>query len=109
MKAVCLLGLWLACGGTPEGEPAPATSYVYQPAACIDDLLRGPPRPYVPQAGDIVLSTDKSAIIRAGHALAGTPGVHHSSIMFLNCDGRPTVLESGPFNSLHVEVVDPMV
>ncbi len=96
--------LWL---GAVAGD-CPPRSFLYQPTDCVDDLLHGDPRPYVPQPGDIILSTDRSAIIRAGHYLAGSSGVHHSAIVFARPDGSPAVLEAGPFNGLRVETLDPM-
>lgn len=105
--SLSLLFLGVAPKEAPP-PPPPAASYLYEPAACIDDLLRGSPRPYVPQPGDVVLSTDRSAIIRAGHFLAGSKGVHHSSLIYARPDGSPAVLEAGPFNCLRVKCVDPL-
>jgi hypothetical protein len=91
------------------GEEAPAewASYLYRPAFCLDDVLRLPAEPYLPQPGDIFLATDQMVWARLGHFVAGGAGVHHSGIMFLRSDGRPALLEAGPFNEVHVEAMDP--
>ncbi len=107
-----MLALWLTVlSGVvlPGGEPPPANSYLYEPAACLDDALHGVPRPYCPQPGDIVLSTDRSRIICGGHWLAGSRGVHHSALVIALPDGRPAVLEAGPFNTLRIELLAPFV
>src|SRR5262245_5907285 len=83
-------------------------SYLYRPAFCLDDDLRAPAAPYAPQPGDIFLATDQARWARAGHWLAGGAGVHHSGIVFRRSDGRMGLIEAGPFNSVRVEVMDPI-
>ena len=46
-----LLFVALCCGGDAEAGGA----YLYQPAYCLDEVLRAPTRPYVPQPGDIMI------------------------------------------------------
>jgi hypothetical protein len=107
-----MLALWLTVlsgVALPVGDPRPPDSYLYEPAACLDSVLHGTPRVYCPQPGDIVLSTDHSRIICAGHLVAGSYGVHHSALVIARPDGRPAVLEAGPFNTLHIEILDPQV
>lgn len=82
------------------------TGYLCQPAYIMDDATRGPVKRYVPQPGDIYLSTDRSLIINAGHRLAFSGQPNHSGIVILKADGKPAILEGGPFNGLKVEVVD---
>jgi hypothetical protein len=96
--------LWACCppGGAPEG------SYLYRPAFCLDDGLRCPAAPYVPQPGDVFLATEQARWARVGHWLAGGAGVHHSGIIFRRSDGRMGLIEAGPFNSIQVEVMDPL-
>jgi hypothetical protein len=103
-----LLPTLLACGLALRGgtDNHCANGYLCQPAYCLDDALRGPAEPYVPQSGDIYLATDRSRIIQAGHRLALSGAPHHSGIVIVLPDGRPAILESGPFNTLHVEIVD---
>ena len=61
MSATCLPVLWLAC--LAADGPAPF-AYLYQPSYVKEDCP-GPARPYVPQPGDIILTTDRSRIIQA--------------------------------------------
>jgi hypothetical protein len=95
--------LWAACPACGDEG-----SYLFRPAFCLDDELRGPAAPYVAQPGDIFLATDQARWARAGHWLAGGAGVHHSGIIFLRSDGRMGLIEAGPFNSIQVEVMDPV-
>jgi hypothetical protein len=99
--------LWAACPAFGDTIPA-AGSYLYQPAFSLDDNLRAPAEPYVPQPGDIFLATDQALWARAGHWFAGGAGVHHSGIVFRRSDGRIALVEAGPFNSIQVEVMDPV-
>lgn len=80
--------------------------YLCQPAYAIDEEMRLPCKKYVPQPGDIYMSTDKSWIINAGHRLALSGQPNHSGIVICLRDGTPAILEAGPFNGLKVEVVD---
>ena len=32
------------------------TTFLYEPAYCLDDILRGAPMPYAPQPGDIFMA-----------------------------------------------------
>jgi hypothetical protein len=72
----------------------------------MDDVLREPAEPYVPQPGDIFLATEKKFIWRAGHKLALIGPPHHSGIVLARPDGRMALLEAGPFMSEKVEVED---
>jgi hypothetical protein len=88
-----------------DTTPAPG-SYLYQPAYCIDDVLRFPAEPYIAQPGDIFLATDRALWARAGHRMAGSGAPHHSGIVFARPDGRLAILEAGPYNSVVVETID---
>jgi hypothetical protein len=81
-------------------------SFLYQPAYCLDDALRGPTRPYMPQPGDIMLATDKNWFWELTHdlALAGNP--HNSAIVFARPDGSLAILEAGPNDCLWVKTLD---
>lgn len=98
--------LWAGClaGDLPPAVAEP--SYLYQPAYCLDDALRLPARPYLPQPGDIVFATDHSFWIRMGHRMAFANAPHHSAIVVALPDGRPALLEAGPFNELTIQVLD---
>jgi hypothetical protein len=105
--ASCLHSILLTAGLLAgQGEIVPSGCYLYQPAYCLDDMLRLPAEPYQPQPGDIVLSTDKLWYWNIGFilALAGHP--HHSGIVFRKPDGTLGLLESGPHDTLYVEILD---
>jgi hypothetical protein len=102
MISVVCCGLLL---GQTKAEPYDS-GVLCQPAYEIDDIVRGPMKCYVPQAGDIYMSTDRNFFINAGHRLAWSGQPNHSGIVFIKSDGTPAVLEGGPFNGLKVEIVD---
>jgi len=89
-----------------RGLPTPAGSYLWQPSYELDFRLRGPTRPYTPQPGDIVLSTDGSLFWLTMHNLAGTSHPTHSMIVFAFPDGRPGILEAGPHDTLKVRTLE---
>src|SRR5262245_15659877 len=83
-----------------RGKPAPAESYLWQPAYKIDHELRGPARPYLPQPGDIIMAADTSKFWKLMHNLAGTGDPTHSMIVFAFPDGSLGILEAGPHDTL---------
>src|ERR1051325_2070374 len=83
---------FLAGGGKKDSYDG---GFLCQPAYAMDDAIRGPVKRYVPQPGDIFLSTDRSWIINAGHRLAGSGQPNHSGIVVLRRDGTPALLEGG--------------
>ena len=91
--------------GGEKASPYEA-GYLCQPAYAIDDEVRGPVKRYMPQPGDIYMSTDRSWIINAGHRMAWSGQPNHSGIVIMGPDGKPAILEGGPFNGLKVEIVD---
>lgn len=98
-----ILVLAAACA---NGDLCCERSYLYQPAFCMDHLLRGPARLYEPQPGDIFLATDKGFFAKMGHRLGLTAAPHHSGVVVQRADGRLGLLEGGPFNTLHCRIVD---
>ena len=102
LASIVLCGLWM---GQEAGNLYEA-GYLCQPAYALDDAIRAPLKPYVPQPGDIYFSTDRSWIINAGHRLALSGQPNHSGIVIAMPNGKPAILESGPFNGLKVEIVD---
>lgn len=87
-------------------RPAPAGSFLWQPTYELDFCLRGPAREYVPQPGDIVLSTDGSVFWKAMHNLAGTSHPTHSMIVYARRDGTLGILEGGPHDTLKCRTLD---
>jgi hypothetical protein len=89
-----------------RGKPMPPGSFLWQPTYELDFDLRGPTRPYVPQPGDIVLSTDTSTFWLVMHNLAGTSHPTHSMIVFAHPDGTMGILEGGPHDTLKCRDLD---
>jgi hypothetical protein len=89
-----------------SNKPQPPGSYLWQSTYEIDFELRGPTRPYAPQPGDIVLSTDGSKFWKLMHNLAGTGHPTHSMIVFAYPDGTIGILEGGPHDTLKCRTLD---
>ena len=102
-----LLCAGLFTGATPDGDTEPPGSYLCRSAYELDDKLRGPTEVYVPQSGDIMFSTDANPIWKVLFMCAWTDHPHHSAIVVKRADGRTAVLESGPYDTLSVELLDP--
>jgi len=85
---------------------AVAGSYLYQPAFCIDDVLRGPAEAYLPQPGDIMLRLDNSIFWKVTHYMALAFDPNGSGIVFARPDGSLAVLEAGPNDEPWVEALD---
>src|SRR3954464_7291182 len=81
-------------------------SYLYQPAFCIDNKLRGPAEAYVPQPGDIMLRLDHSVFWRVTHYMALAFDPNGSGIVFRRPDGTLAVLEAGPCDTMWVGTCD---
>ncbi len=103
----CLLALVLSAGPGAGVERAETACYLGRPVFDLEAPAT-PASPYVPQPGDIFLASDRALWARAGHWLVGGAGVHHSGIVFRRSDGRMGLIEAGPFNSVRVEVMDPI-
>jgi hypothetical protein len=99
---------WAVCSTPTSPALEEQTTFLYQPAYCVDEVLRLPAEPFNPQPGDIFLATDQATWSRVGHWLAGGAGIHHSGIIFARSTGQLGLLEAGPFNSICIEVVDPL-
>jgi len=100
--SMVLCGLLAGQGNDSVSE----TGYLTAPAYAIDDAIRAPVQKYTPQAGDIYMSTDRSWIINAGHRLAFSGQPNHSGVVIAMPDGKPAILEAGPFNGFKVEILD---
>jgi hypothetical protein len=86
--------------------PMPPGSFLWCPRYRIDFALIGPPRPYCPQPGDIVLSADGSVFWKVMHNVAGTSHPTHSMVVFARPDGSMGILEGGPHDTLHCRSLD---
>ena len=87
-------------------EGPPCASFLYQPAFCIDDVLRGPAEAYVPQPGDIMLRMDSSIFWRVTHWMALAFDPNGSGIIIARPDGSLAVLEAGPNDTMWVRTLD---
>ncbi len=81
-------------------------SYLYQPAYCIDNVLRGPAAYYLPQPGDILLATDRDFFWKITHDLALAFEPHNSAIFVATSDGSLAILEAGPNDTRWVHVLE---
>jgi hypothetical protein len=82
------------------------SSYLYEPAYCLDRTLRGQARAYVPQPGDIMMYTDKNLFWEITHDLALAFQPHGSGIVVARPDGSLGILEAGPCDTYFVRVLD---
>jgi hypothetical protein len=98
----------LLLASLPGSLPPPEfpAGFLYQPAFCVDYCLREPARPYVPQPGDLYLSTEDKFINRFAHKVVHSGGPHHSGIVFALPDGCLALLEGGPESTLWIRVLD---
>jgi hypothetical protein len=101
-----MLSLLLAAVACLPGQGGEAHSFLYQPAFCIDDVLRCPAEAYCPQPGDIMLRMDHSKFWRVTHYLALAFDPNGSAIVFARPDGRLAVLEAGPNDTMWVKTCD---
>src|SRR5262245_12983934 len=85
---------------------APEISFLYGPAYCLDCYLRGQPRAYLPQPGDIMLYTDDNRFWTITHNLALAFEPHGSGIVVARPDGSLGILEAGPNDTLFVRILD---
>jgi hypothetical protein len=101
-----LLPLLAAACATDPAAGQPPSSYLYEPAYCLDSVLRGQPRPYLAQPGDIMLHCDDSKFWAITHDLAFAFKPHGSGVVVAQPDGSLGILEAGPNDCLQVHVLD---
>jgi hypothetical protein len=106
MLAILASFLTLAASQGAVAAADSCGSYLYQPAFCIDEVLRCPAEPYVPQPGDIMLRLDHSKFWRITHYLALAFDPNGSAIVFARPDGSLAVLEAGPMDTMWVRTLD---
>jgi len=81
-------------------------SFLYRPAYCLDDVLRGPAEAYLPQPGDIMLRMDGSIFWRVTHYMALAFDPNGSGIVVARPAGSLGVLEAGPNDTMWVRTLD---
>src|SRR5262249_37635530 len=100
--------LALVCVQAPAQDPGPAptSSFLYEPAFCIDDVWIGNPTPYVPQPGDIMLRLDNNVFWRVTHYMALAFDPNGSGIFFRRPDGSMAILEAGPNDCMWIKTME---
>ncbi len=106
LTMLCSLLTLGVAAGTPYADPGPSASFLYQPAFCMDDVLRLPAEAYLPQPGDIMLRLDNSVFWRVTHYMAFAFDPNGSGIVFARNDGSLAILEAGPNDTLWVRGMD---
>ena len=98
----------LGCVAVLSAQPCEQfiDSYLYDPSYCMDKVLRGSPRKYLPQPGDVMLATDKNLFWKITHDMAFAFEPHNSAIIVARRDGRLAVLEAGPNDTLWIRMLD---
>jgi hypothetical protein len=101
---VTLMSIVGATGAQPP--PPAASSFLYEPAYHLDKILRGQPRPYLPQPGDIMMYTDQNWFWAITHDLACAFEPHGSGVVVRRPDGSLGILEAGPNDTQYVRILD---
>lgn len=81
-------------------------SFLYEPSYCLDDVIRGKARTYLPQPGDVMLATDKNKFWKITHDLALAFEPHNSALVVASCNGQLTILEAGPNDTIWIRMLD---
>jgi hypothetical protein len=89
-----------------SNQAAAGASFLYEPAYCLDHVLRGEPRAYLPQPGDLMLYTEEKTFWTVTHALALAFKPHGSGVVVTRPDGSLGILEAGPNDTLVVGILD---
>jgi hypothetical protein len=91
----------------PQPRPGESVgSYLWTAARGADGGPCLRPEPYTPREGDIILYSDDSVLWRWLYALARTGPPYHVGIVTRLPDGRPAVLEAGPYDTNYVYLMD---
>lgn len=104
---VAMLSIALVCLSNRPGRcRAPEDcGWLAPPDACPQDSTI-PAEPYLPQPGDIVLFSHNRLRSLFVYALARTGKPYHSGIVVNLPDGRPAILEAGPYDYVSVYLMD---
>jgi hypothetical protein len=109
VKQMLLLSVGvLTCAASAVAQPCEKVidSYLYEPSYCLDNVVRGNARKYLPQPGDVMLATDKGVFWKVTHDLALAFEPHNSAIIVRRSDGSLGILEAGPNDTLWVGISD---
>ena len=96
----------IGLGSNPCGDPVKKIKqpYLYEPAYAIDDVLRGKPQLYKPQAGDFVFFYEDNDFWHVMYKVAFTGPPYHVAVVVLMPNGEYRLLESGPNDTFHVRL-----
>jgi hypothetical protein len=95
-----VLSCWSDGGGSCHaGEPCGWLLDCAQAASSMRE-------PYLPQPGDLVFYDHWSVRARFFYTLAHTGKPYHVGVIVNLPDGRPTILEAGPYDYTHVYLMD---
>ncbi len=97
----------LSCTGRGMGRPraAETAGWLLGSGACPEDPCAGR-EPYLPQPGDLVFYSHDKLRSRCLYALAHTGKPYHVGIVVNLLDGRPAILEAGPYDLVNVYLMD---
>jgi len=104
LAAAILLIVLTCCGNGPTSRCDAAEPCGWL-LVCPHDPA-SPREPYLPQPGDVVFYAHDSLRSRVFYTLARTGKPYHSGIVVNLPDGRPAILEAGPYDYLHVYLMD---
>jgi hypothetical protein len=102
-RGLAILALAAGALAAPAGQP---TGCLTGPVLFTDGVVRPYTEPYQPRAGDLVVYGDNSVVWRVLFALAWTGPPFHAGIVVELADGRPAVLEAGPYDRQEIRVME---
>jgi hypothetical protein len=107
-NVICVSSFLLGLGAVATAQPCEQAiaSYLYEPSYCLDKIVRGHARAYLPQPGDVLLATDKNLFWSITHDMAFAFEPHNSAIVVARRDGRLGILEAGPNDTIWIDIND---
>ena len=106
LKLFVAVGFFGMVAAASAQQPCAIESFLYDPSYCLDKVVRGKARAYLPQPGDVLLATDKNLFWKITHDLALAFEPHNSAIVVARCDGSLATLEAGPNDTIWVKSLD---
>ncbi len=105
LEAILLVAL--VCLSQGEGRlcAAECCGWLLPPQACAHDTT-AEREAYIPQPGDIILYAHESLRSFFLYSLARTGKPYHAGVVVRLPDGRPAILEAGPYDLISVYLMD---